>query len=111
MRRTAALLVLVALTGACSVTTPRREAGFVRATDGAATAAGADGVPSDGEVLGGTETAAASGSSTAGGPSGAGVRASAGGAAARTNSAGGTSAATATGPVTGVTRDTVAVSV
>lgn len=106
------LLTLVLTTTACSVTTPRREAGFVRArqgvdaaaaaeeaafsTEGDAAAAGTDAVGGTG-AAGGTGGGALRGGSAASGPG--------------ATKAAGPAAAGGGAPVTGVTKDTIAVSI
>ncbi|MEY2478288.1 MAG: branched-chain amino acid transport system substrate-binding protein [Actinomycetota bacterium] len=113
MRRTAVVLVLVLVTGACSVTTPRRETGFVDSRRGVAASATGE----DAAALAGGEVLGDDGSAVGGGTSGAGsgkVATAGGGGAAVTGARGakvGPAAAGPTGAVTGVTKDTVAVSV
>jgi branched-chain amino acid transport system substrate-binding protein len=106
------VLVLVLVTGACSVTTPRRETGLDSRRGVAASATGEDGAAlADGEALGVEGTA---GTATDGG-SGATRKVTAasagGGAVARGGTKAAPAAAGPTGPVTGVTKDTIAVSV
>lgn len=105
------VLVVLVLGGACSVTTPRREAGFVRTGAPVATGVGEQAaISADGSVL-----TSADGSPVAAGPAGGaaavrGATASAG----ATVKGGGSAAASPSstgGAVTGVTKDTVAVSV
>jgi branched-chain amino acid transport system substrate-binding protein len=113
MRRAAALVVLMGVAGACSVSTPRREAGFVR-TDQRGVAAGATAeetaLGDDGAPVDGTALASATGSSSGGAAGAAAGRATSGSA-----SGGGGSVKTASGgggaAVPGVTKDTVTVSV
>ena len=107
---TGVLAVLVTLTGACSVTTPRREAAFVRSTgagatneDGSAAIDGGGEVPEPGQ-----ETA---GGGAGAGPQAAGGRAGSAGTSAAAGRGAGQSAALSGGAVTGVTKDTVTVSV
>jgi ABC-type branched-subunit amino acid transport system substrate-binding protein len=115
MRRTAVVLVLVVVTGACSVTTPRRESGFVRTRAGVnASATGTDGAPL-GETIGSADPSGTGTGTVAGGPAAAKGASAKGTAASGVTATGGGGkagiAAVAGGPVTGVTKDTVAVSV
>src|SRR5688572_18794963 len=107
------LAVLVTLTGACSVTTPRREAGFVRST-GTGGAVGQDGTSAldgTGELLEPGQTAAGGGGGGAG-QTAAGARGAAAGGAGGAAGRSAAQAAALSGPaVTGVTKDAVSVSV
>ena len=108
------MLVLVLVTAACSVTTPRRETGVVGSRGGVEAAAATE----DGTALVGGDLAAADGapSSSGAGGGGAASRGAAtagagGGAVGGSGAKGAVAPASATGPVTGVTKDTIAVSV
>lgn len=111
MPRMAGLLVLALLAGACSVTTPRREEGVLRTTDGDVV------VGEDGQLVAVHDEAAsaAPGGTTVNGAVGGSTRSasssSAAGSSAKAGSSGGAAASGNTASATGVTKDTVTVSV
>ena len=116
MPRTAVVVLLALVAGACSVTTPRRESALVRTQDGRVVEGA---VAEDGTVLVDENGAVVESASASGGASSAGSGRTAAGAAASgpassTKNATGGGGGSATGnkaSATGVTKDTVTVSV